>query len=182
MRACPSESWTKRKSAPASNKCVAIECLRQCGCHKFSGNPASFPYFCISLKIQKKLRARSFDLFSMEIPGSGNPCFFFFCCVRKLPKKVLIGKYLRFWNSTPDTKLIMDRKIKDIVDLFWMIQKIFLFILTIFTSPQLIIEEWQGLQHDGPRSWRRHCLQSSLNCSLTAIIRTPVIKGRNGPS
>ena len=33
------------------------------------------------------LRARSFDLFSMEIPGSGNPCFFFFCCVRKLPKK-----------------------------------------------------------------------------------------------
>src|SRR5437764_14909908 len=48
MLACPSQSWTKRKSAPASSRWVAMECLRQWKCRLEGGRPAASPYFFIS--------------------------------------------------------------------------------------------------------------------------------------
>src|SRR5262249_28352708 len=47
MLACPSQSFTNARSAPASSKWVAIECFKQWNFRFSLGSPASSPYVCM---------------------------------------------------------------------------------------------------------------------------------------
>src|SRR6266446_10845075 len=49
MLACPNQSFTNARSAPASSKCVAIECFKQWNFRFSTGRPVASPYCCIHI-------------------------------------------------------------------------------------------------------------------------------------